>query len=128
LDASGEKNFNETTFFEDQPIYSFDDDGYPQKLLSQKVIASGHIFAWELTSSVRATLYVVGTKKNKFRYRDHIPYGYRSDNGTLIYGTIREVTEADVRYDSGEVMQMQNLKPIKRSESSKEEISLVLGI
>jgi len=128
LDASGEKNFNETTFFEDQPIYSFDDDGYPQKLLSQKVIASGHIFAWELTSSVRVTLYVVGTKKNKFRYKDHIPYGYRSDDGTLIYGTIREVTEADVRYDSGEVMQIQNLKPIKRSESSKEEKSLVLGI
>jgi hypothetical protein len=129
LEASPSKKFNAITFFEDQPVYSFDSDSYSQQQLNQKVVGTGHIFRWGVSEDgTTAALDLVGVKKGLFRVGDYLPYAYLSDRSQVLYSQITSVQDSDVKYDSGEIVHIQNFKPIKRTESSKEEISLVLGL
>lgn len=128
LNAYTGNNFNNNSFYEDQPIYSFDSNSHPSGILNEKVTASAHLFAWTVTDlGEKVTLELVGAKKGSFKVGHYIPYFY-SGNVGIVYGTISSVEEADIQYDSGEIVYMQNFKPIQRSESSKEELSLILGL
>ena len=125
----GGTNFTNAMFYEDQPVYSFTSN---QLDINQKptgeVFGSGHLFTWNITDSgAKVTLELVGAKKGAFRTGVYIPYYYTQDGG-VIFGTISAVEEADIEYDSGEILYTQNFEPIERSELSKEEVSLVLGL
>jgi hypothetical protein len=122
-------NFASNMFYEDQPVYSFTSN---QLDTNQKptgeVFGSGHLFTWNITDSdTKVTLELVGAKKGAFRTGDYIPYSY-TQGGGVIFGTISAVEDADIEYDSGEILYTQNFEPIERSELSKEEVSLVLGL
>jgi hypothetical protein len=123
------KKFNLATFYEDQPIYSFESASFPKAKLQENVKGTAHIFKWDiLGGGTTVEMYVIGTKKGIFKVGDYIPYAIRNDNETILYAEITEVVDSDVRYDTGEVIHIQNMKPISRTETSKEEISLVLGV
>ena len=92
-------------------------------------MGTGHIFRWGVSEDgTTAALDLVGVKKGLFRVGDYLPYAYLSDRSQVLYSQITSVQDSDVKYDSGEIVHIQNFKPIKRTESSKEEISLVLGL
>lgn len=123
------KKFNLASFYEDQPIYSFEFNDIPKEKLKEYVEGTAHIFKWEiLGGGTTVEMYVIGAKKGLFKNGHYIPYALRNDNDTILYAEIIDVVDSDVRYDSGEVIHIQNMKPISRTETSKEEISLVLGV
>lgn len=119
------KDFNNLTFTEDQPIYSYDSNTYSQKQLSSKIIASGHLFKYTYVNSKSSILELTGARSSTFIKGHYIPYYYR---GQLSFATINSVIDSDVNYNSGEVLYIQNFSPIQRNSSSREEINLVLGI
>ena len=129
LDRSVGTNFTDGMFYEDQPVYSFTSSQLDTNLKpTGEVFGSGHLFTWGITASdAKVTLELVGAKKGSFREGDYIPY-YYTINGGVIFGTISDVQEADIEYDSGEILYTQNFEPIERSVLSKEEVSLVLGL
>lgn len=128
LNAAGGNNFTNNSFYQNQPIYSFEDTNYSSEQLKEKVVASGHLTSWEVKESgAKVVLEVIGTKKGSFQVGNYIPYLYNSSN-VIIYGEIFSVKEADIKYDSGEIVYIQNFKPIQRSDSTKEELGLVLGL
>ena len=127
LGGSLSTSFLNDMFYEDQPIYSFTTNALVNQRPIGEVFGSAHLFTWNITDSDEVVLDLVGAKKGMFRVGDYIPYFY-SEEGGVIFGTISSVQDSDIEYDSGEILFVQNFEPIERSELSREEISLILGL
>lgn len=116
--------FNNTTFVQDQLVYSFDQNNIPTNRLSQRVVSSGHLFDFSITSTNQAILEVFGGVDN-FQVGHYIPYYYE---GQLSFALINSIEKPSIDYNSGEVLFVQNLAPIKRKSSDREELNIVLGL
>ena len=119
------RDLNNVSFVEDQPIYSYDSNSYSKNQLSTKIVGSGHLFKYTFVDSKNGILELIGARSNTFRKGDYIPYYFR---GQLSFALINNVLDSEVNYNSGEVLYIQNFGPIQRNSSSREEINLVLGI
>lgn len=112
-------DFNANSFSLDQAIYS-----YPDSNTDEETIGSGHLFDFVLESGTTANLEVVGARYRSFQVGDYIPYNL---DGDRMFATINKVIEPEVRYDSGEVLYLNNISPIVRNSSNRDQINLVLS-
>lgn len=129
--ASGE-DFTVDSFYEGQPIYSFSENQQNTDILNDSVFASGHIYAWTLVNNTTVILELVGCKEDSFIVNHYVPYLYIQEPGpgelSMVYGQITSVEEPDIKYNSGEILYLQNFSPLERSSTTKEELNLIVGI
>jgi hypothetical protein len=117
---------NANSFSLDQTIYSYKEETSTAKYLSEEIVGSGHLFNFVLESGTTATLEVVGARYESFKVGDFIPYNTPL-GGDIEFAIINKVIEPEVRYDSGEVLYMNNLSPIVRTSANRDQINLVLS-
>jgi hypothetical protein len=118
-----EENFDQFSFENDQLIYSYSECPVTRKSETEEIIGNGHLFSYQILSNSTAIIEVVGAKYNAFQVGQVIPYG-----SSINCAVINKVTESEIKYDSGEVLHINNLEPVARSSSSREEVNLVISL
>lgn len=118
------KPFSNITFVQDQVIYSFETNDIPTNKLAERVVSYGHLFDFSILDRDQAILEVFGGVDN-LEVGQYIPYYYE---GQLSFALINSIEKPKIDYNSGEVLFVQNLFPIERKSSDREELNVVLGI
>jgi hypothetical protein len=103
---------------------SFLEDAFEEFVLGATGSANGYVMDWTLggTGST-GTLRVSGTQ-GTFRTGMTAAYGLTTDINTA---TVTQVVHTgELKYRSGEVLYIQNMKPIQRDLEQREEIKIVI--
>lgn len=119
-------NFTQNSFGIDQAIYSYPVPESDPSVLNEQVVGSGHLFNFRIVGGQTAELEVVGARYKSFRVGDFIPYNVLQ-GGDIAFSTINKVVESEIRYDSGEVLYMNNISPVARTSANRDQINLVIS-
>lgn len=102
---------------------SFDLDDTVNSLSGSNVVGVGKVIDWSAgASGTTGYLRILGTTGN-FSVGNKILYNNSSTTGSSISSVI---STPDILYHSGEIMYIQNIRPITRSIEQKEEIKLII--
>lgn len=137
LKSQGNELFENSTFQQDQLVYSFEDNTTTKITSSTEYKSNGYCFDWQANlgpvlslpgdpSYNTGTLKLVGARPDKFEVGDYILYYKKS--GTPLYAQINSITKPEISYGSGEVLYVQNFPGIERNYQTDEEINLIIGI
>lgn len=109
-------NFNSSSFLEDN-YYNF--------VLGATGSANGYVVAWE--SGASGTTGRIRLSGTQGKFLVGMTAAYPASPTTEAVATISAVlSEAELKYRSGEVLYIQNMKPIQRGAEQKEEIKIVI--
>lgn len=102
---------------------SFVGDDFVQLSYGSTSQANGYVMSWSVgASGTTGELKLLGVQGN-FVVGMTTPYG---ENGEFSASLTSVVHVGDFKYRSGEILYIQNVKPIKRSYEQKEEIKIVI--
>jgi hypothetical protein len=116
LSHDGTNLFDANSFFEDE---------YKEFLIGT-TSANGYVMDWSPgESGTTGTLRLSGTQG---KFVQGMSIGYRLDGAIGASATINEIIHtAELKYRSGEILYIQNMKPIQRGNEQKEEIKIVIN-
>lgn len=122
--STSSDDFNESSFSKDDLIYSYSEcPSFNRNAQREEIIGNGHVYSYKRIDDQTAIVEVVGAKYQAFQVGQFIPYG-EDDNCAII----NNVIESEIKYDSGEILHINNLSPISRSSSSREEVNFVISL
>jgi hypothetical protein len=104
---------------------SFVEDNYYNFVLGTTASANGYVVAWEPgASGVQGKIRFSGTQG---KFQVGMTAAYPTSPTTEAVATVVSVLhEAELKYRSGDILYIQNMKPIQRSGEQKEEIKIVI--
>ena len=116
LSHDGNKLFDANSFIEDE----FKD------FIIGTTAANGYVMDWQSgVSGTTGTIRLTGTQG---KFVQGMQVGYRLDGVVGASATINEIIHtAELKYRSGEILYIQNMKPILRGNEQKEEIKIVIN-
>ena len=116
LSHDGINLFDSNSFFEDEF----------KEFAVGTTSANGYVMDWAAgASGTTGTIRLSGTQG---RFVEGMQVGYRIDGAVGGSATINEIIHsAELKYRSGEILYIQNMKPIQRGNEQKEEIKIVIN-